>query len=305
MPEFSVTILGSNSATPAHNRYPSAQVVNHDHRLFLVDAGEGAQVQFLKFRQKFNRLDAIYISHLHGDHIMGLPGLISTLNMNERSEPLRIYAPAGIQEILEVILRHSDTRLRYPVEFLALEDVQPGGVISENREMVVRSLPLEHRVFTRGFLFQEKPRKRRLDYEKAQTLGVPVEYFRQVKQGLDITLDNGQLILADDLLSDPVQPRSYAYCSDTQYTEALIPHLSDIDLLYHEATFTEEKMARAMETMHSTARQAGMIARAAKVKRLIIGHFSSRYKDLTPLLDEAREIFPDTDLALEGSVHHV
>ena len=299
---FSVTILGNSSATPAFSRFTSAQVVNYNDRYYLVDCGEGAQMQLQRYHIKYSRLDALFISHLHGDHMLGAPGLLSSLSIYERNKPMPVFAPRGLLEILEIVFRYSDTVLRYPLEFHALEDYEPGEVIFSTDRMEVITIPLHHRAFCRGFVFREKNKRRKFDFFKAKALEIPKEYFHLLKQERDVTLPDGRVILANDMLQDRDPPCSYAYCSDTMPNEEMMPFLQNVSLLYHEATFTHDMQQRAHETHHSTAREAGETAAKVNAGRLAIGHFSARYRELEPLLLEARAAFPRTDLALEGMV---
>ncbi|MCL4105538.1 UNVERIFIED_CONTAM: hypothetical protein GTU68_057413 [Idotea baltica] len=299
---FSVRILGSSSATPAFQRFTSSQVVNYHDRYYLIDCGEGTQMQLQKYRIKYSRIDGIFISHLHGDHILGAPGLLASLSIFERKSPLPIYAPRGLKEILELIFHHSDTQLSYELQFHALEDFTVGDTIFSTDRLEVKTIPLQHRTFCNGFLFQEKNKRRKFNFYRAKELGIPKEYFHLIKQGNDVTLQDGTHIPVDEVLFPAEAPLSYAYCSDTRYNDAYIPYFKGATLLYHESTFMDALVARAETTDHSTAKEAGMAARRAEVQKLIIGHFSARYKDLTPLRDEAREEFPNTSLALEGRV---
>jgi ribonuclease Z len=297
---FSVRILGNSSATPAYGRFTSSQVVTFNDRYFLIDCGEGTQMQLQKYHFKYSRIDALFISHLHGDHVLGAPGLLSSLSIYERTKPLPVFAPRGLLEILKMIFHYSDTVLRYEIEFHALEDFEPGEVIFSSDRLEVISIPLLHRSFCRGFIFREKNKRRKFNFFKAKALEIPKEYFHLLKQERDVTLQDGRVIRADDLLFDRELPCSYAYCSDTMPHEGLIDYIKNVTLLYHEATFTHDMRDRAHETHHSTARDAGQVALQAAVQQLIIGHFSARYRDLAPLLEEAREVFPATELALEG-----
>jgi ribonuclease Z len=299
---FSVRILGSSSATPAFSRFTSSQVVNFNDRYYLIDCGEGTQMQLQKFHIKYSRIDAMFISHLHGDHMLGAPGLLSSLSIYERTKPLPVYAPRGLKDILEMIFHHSDTVLRYEIEFHALEDFAPGEILFSSDRLEVISIPLKHRSFCRGFVFREKNKRRKFNFFKAKGLEVPKEYFHLLKQEKDVTLPDGRLIRANDLLMDREPPCSYAYCSDTMPDPEVIDYIRDVTLLYHEATFTHDMRDRAYETHHSTARDAGEAALKSGAKRLIIGHFSARYRELDALLDEALQVFPQTELALEGKV---
>ena len=297
---FSIRILGSSSATPAFSRFTSSQVVNFNDRYYLIDCGEGTQMQLQKYHVKYSRIDALFISHLHGDHMLGAPGLLSSLSIYDRGKPLPVFAPRGLEELLKMIFHYSDTVLRYEIEFHALEDYAPGEVIFTSDRLEVVSIPLKHRSFCRGFIFREKNKRRKFDFFKAKALEIPKEYFHLLKQERDVTLPDGRVILANDLLFDREPPYSYAYCSDTMPDPELIDYIRDVSLLYHEATFTHDMASRAYETHHSTARDAAQAALAADAKRLIIGHFSARYRELEPLLYEARAIFPATELALDG-----
>ena len=297
---FTVRILGSSSATPAFQRFTSAQVVNYNDRYYLVDCGEGVQMQLQKYRIKYSRIDALFISHLHGDHILGAPGLLASLSIFERNNPLPVFAPRGMKEILDLVFHHSDTTLKYEIQFHALEDFEPGEVIFETERLTVTSIPLKHRTFCRGFVFKEKNKRRKFNFYKAKELGIPKEYFHLVKAGNDITLPDGREIMADQVLMKREPPLSYAYCSDTCYDEGYHPFIEETSLLYHESTFMDALASRAKDTDHSTAKQAGITAAKANVKKLIIGHFSARYKDLKPLLEEAQAEFENTDLATEG-----
>ncbi|MDX1906527.1 MAG: ribonuclease Z [Bacteroidia bacterium] len=302
---FQVQILGTSSAIPTNSRLPSAQVVTINDRHHLVDCGEGAQMQMLRYRIRYARLDAIFISHLHGDHILGLPGLLTTLSLYERNYPLRLYAPSGIREILDVVFRHSQSYLNYELEFYPMEDFKPGDIIYQTDRFKVEALPLEHRIFCRGFKFIEINKKPRFNFFRAKELEVPNAYFPLLKQGNTITLEDGRTIYPEDVLQPPEEVLSYAYCSDTRYTEALIDYIRDTKLLYHESTFLNNLRARADETWHSTAYDAARIACQAQVRQLILGHFSARYEDLGAFLDEARSIFPHTLLGREGHVYQV
>ena len=299
---FQVQVLGTSAAIPTTSRAPSAQVVTIHDRHHLVDCGEGTQMQMLRYRVKFSRLDAIFITHLHGDHILGLPGLLNSLSLYERNFPLKLFAPAGLKDILEVVFAQTASYLNYELEFIPTEDFQPGDVIYQKGEYHVRLLPLDHRIFCRGFLFSEVNKRPKFDFYKAKALEVPNPYFKLLKQGNTITLDDGREITPAQVTMPPDPPLSYAYCSDTRYLDALVPYIQASSMLYHEATFTHDMARRAAATHHATARQAAQIAQQAQVRQLLLGHFSARYKDLRPLLEEAQSIFPATDLAKEGQI---
>ncbi len=302
---FQVQILGTSSAIPTQSRLPSAQVVTINDRHHLVDCGEGTQMQLLKYKVKLARLDAIFISHLHGDHVLGLPGLLNTLSMYERNFPMRLYAPASLENVLELIFDQTHSHLNYELEFIPTEDFNPGDIIYQTERYRVKLLPLEHKVFCRGFHFEEINKRPKFDFYKAKALDVPNSYFSLLKQGNSILLEDGRTITPDDVLKSPEPPLSFAYCSDTCYHEELIDYIRHTRLLYHEATFLHNLKHRAQATCHSTALEAGTIAKQAEVNQLLLGHYSARYRDLQPLLDEARSVFPDTSLAREGHVFRV
>jgi len=296
---FQVTILGSSSATPAFKRHLSAQIVEHNSRLFLIDCGEGTQFQLLRYKIRINRLDAIFISHLHGDHFFGLVGLLCTLSNQERLRPLHLYCPPGLQSILEMQFQASDTRLKYELLIHELSS-SDSTLIFENQCLEVVTIPLRHRIYCNGFLFRDKPRRPRFDIVQAKEDLIPVQYFGLLKSGNDVTLPDGRMISAVEYLLSPAPSYSYAYCSDTRYTESILPYIQGVTVLYHESTFLHEMVSKAEMTMHSTAYEAADIAKQAGVRRLILGHFSARYQDLEPLLVEARRHFSESYLSEEG-----
>ncbi len=296
---FEITILGSSSATPIYQRHPTAQVLNIHERFFLVDCGEGTLIQMNRFRIKFHRINHIFISHLHGDHYLGLMGLLSTMHLQGRTIPLHLYAPNDLQQIIDIQLRYSQTVLRYELIFHPVNS-SSSELIFEDDDVEVSTIILNHRIPCTGFLFCEKQRHRKLIKEKLLEMNIPVSVYQDLKNGKDYVDEKGKRFLNAELTNDPRLPRSYAFCSDTLYNELIIPQIKEIDLLYHEATFMNDKLERAAETFHTTAAQAATIAGKANVKRLIIGHFSARYKDLYPLLEEAKAVFENTTLALEG-----
>jgi len=297
---FSVTILGANSAKFAHGRHQTSQVINHNENLYLIDCGEGTQLQLMRYRIKLSRINHIFISHLHGDHFLGLVGIILTQHLNGRTQELVIHGPAGLDEIISTQLRLSETHLKYVLRFVPVVP-GPSHIIYENEHLQVSTIPLSHRIACNGFLFEEKPAKRRLVPSAKDTYGLQNNQISIVRSGMHIVSDSGQVLIdyRDVTLPAPV-PRLYAYCSDTIFSLDPVPLIKGADLLYHEATFLQDLADRAQATFHSTAGQAATVAKAAQVKSLLIGHFSSRYKDLTPFLAEAQEIFKDTRLAEEG-----
>jgi len=295
--KFEVTILGSSSATPVFNRNPTAQLLNCNEKFYLIDCGEGTQQQLIRFNLKSARIDYIFISHLHGDHYFGLIGLLSSLHLNGRIKPMQIFGPAALLEILEIQFKYSDTTLRYPLEFFPI-DATESTQIFENSDLIVKTIVLNHRIPCTGFIFEQKQRQRKLIKDKADE--VPMAYYTVLKKGLNVELPNGEILLSEDYTTPADPPRSYAYCSDTLFDERYFPIIKNCDTLYHEATFMHELLDRANETHHTTALQAGEVAKINHVKKLIIGHFSSRYKTLQMLLEETQSVFENTELAIEG-----
>lgn len=301
---FEVTILGSSSATPVYNRNPTAQLLNCNEKFYLIDCAEGTQQQLIKFGLKASKIDYVFISHLHGDHYFGLIGLLSSMHLNGRIKPLHIYAPEAIKEILELQFKHSDTHLKYELIYFAIDASKP-GVIFENNDVIVETIILNHRIPCTGFKFTEKKRLRKLLVEKLENDNIALELYPLLKRGVDLELPNGDVLKNVDYTTDSATPKSYAYCSDTLYDESYFDSIKDCDTLYHEATFLHEMIDRAKETHHTTALQAAQIATIVGAKQLLIGHFSSRYKTLNPLLDEAQSEFPNTALALEGNTFQI
>lgn len=299
--KIEVTILGSNSATPAYGRNQSSQVLNLNEKLYLIDCGEGTQLQMEKFGIKRNKINSIFISHLHGDHYLGLVGLLSSMHLNGRKEEIHIYAPLVLKELIDLHLKYAESELRYPLHFHATQSEET-ELILDNGEVQVFSFPLNHRIPCTGFRFDEKIGLRRMNKQKIANLNIPAIYFPLIKQGESFTDENGQVYPAEALTLAPHAPRSYAYCSDTLYTESYFENLKGVDLLYHEATFMHNLLDRALLTRHTTALQAAWVAKQVGAKRLLIGHFSARYRHLEPLLVEARAAFQATDLAIEGEV---
>lgn len=304
MDAFDVTILGCSSALPAFGRYPTSQLVHIAGRYFLIDCGEGAQMQLRRYGLKFQRINHIFISHLHGDHYLGLPGLMASMHLLGRTDQLDLYADAGLKEILDVNNKHSKTFLKYSVNFHPL-DFSESKLIFEDEKVKISTLILKHSIQCCGFVFEEKERPRKIIKEKIEELQIPLAALEALKMGGDFVRPDGTIIPNIELTTDPLPPRKYAYCSDTVYKKDLLPQLQNADLIYHESTFMEDMRQRADQTMHSTAKDAATIAKEAGAKRLLLGHFSARYKDLNPLLEEARSIFPQTYLADEGEKYYV
>jgi ribonuclease Z len=298
---FNITILGSSGALPAFGRFPSCQLVEIQNRYFLVDCGEGAQIQLMKYQTNFHRINHILISHLHGDHYLGLMGLLFTMHLLRRTNDLHIYSHAGLDEIITTQLKHSRSVPSYRIHFHLLPN-NKSEIIFEDGHLTVETIPLRHKLICSGFVFKEKPKPRRINKDILPQ-GLLIRQLAALKRGEDVTDDDGNVMFKNETLTlPPRKSRSYAYCSDTAYSERLIDKLRNIDLLYHEATFTKDEQSKADETLHSTAEQAARIARLAGVQRLIIGHFSARYRELEPVLDEAKAGFENTFLATEGEV---
>ena len=296
---FSVTILGSNSAIRASGRFPSAQVLNIQEQLFLIDCGEAAQIRLADCKIKRNKINQIFISHLHGDHIFGLPGLLNSFALNNRKAPLEIFAPNGLERMMDVIFETTNAHLSFEIVYHEVDATQH-KLIFQNQRVKVYSIPLKHRIATSGYLFKEKPFRKNIIPEKIKEFDIPFSQINDIKNGADFSPEEGIVIPNEELIFESKQPRSYAYCSDTTYFEKIIPFIKNVDLLYHEATYLKDKTIEAEQRGHATAEQAAQIAKMANAKRMMLGHYSSRYNDLMPFLDEAKAIFENTILAIEG-----
>lgn len=294
-----LTIMGCYAATPRTFTNPTSQVLEIAGRTFLVDCGEATQVQLRKNKVRFSKIEHVFISHLHGDHMYGLIGLVSTYMLLGRVSPLHIYGPKGIKEIITLQLRMSKSWTNYELHFHELES---GGsdVIFQDDKVTVATIPLTHRVYTNGFLFKEKRGLRKLNVEAAEKHNIEKLYYRNIVLGKDVPDADGNLISNDLLTFEPVPPKSYAFCSDTIYDEKIIPVIAGVDVLYHESTFLESEAALAAKTMHSTAKQAALIAKLAGAKQLVLGHYSTRYDDIEIFRQEAETVFPNVLLADDG-----
>jgi ribonuclease Z len=295
-----LTILGSSSALPTSTRNLTAHVLNVDERFFLIDCGEGTQLQLRKYKAKLGRLNHIFISHLHGDHVFGLPGLISTFNLLGRTQALHIYAHPDLEKILGQFLQYFIVKAEFEIIYHPLNTGALEQIYEDNK-LTVSSFPLKHRVPTCGFIFKEKGRLKNIRKDVIDYYQIPVSEIIQIKRGEDYITTEGLLIPNEKLTAQANPPKSYAYCSDTAYLEDVIPYIQDVDLLYHEATYAEQEIQRARETLHSTSVDAATIAKKAGAGKLVIGHFSARYKDVTELVEQARRIFPNTFPAEEGA----
>ncbi|BDD10038.1 ribonuclease Z [Fulvitalea axinellae] len=296
---FSVKILGSSSAAPVFNRHHSAQWLTLGERRFLIDCGEGTQTRLQKMNCKAGKISRIFISHLHGDHFFGLIGLISSMHLFRQVGELHIYGPKGLDEILKMQLKYSETLLGFDLRFHPTNP-DASEVLFEDSKITVSSFPLQHRIPCTGFVFKEKPKPRRL-IKDLLPRNITLQEIALLKNGQNVMKENGEIRLKNDRLTlPPSKSHSYAYCSDTKFDPSIVEHIEGVEMLYHEATFTKEFEDRAKQTFHSTAEQAGKIAQMSGVQKLLIGHFSARNKHLKPLLDEARRVFPETYLAVEG-----
>jgi len=296
-----LTILGCYSATPRIVAHTTSQVLETRGHLFLIDCGEGTQVELRKHKVKFNQIKHIFISHLHGDHYFGLIGLILTFRLLTRETDLHIYGPKGLKDIITLQLKLSKSWTDYKLIFHELSSTE-SELIFEDDKVSVYTIPLDHRVYTNGFLFKEKPFERKLLIDKAEANQIDVAYYRKLKQGADVINKNGDLISNTDVTTDGPPAKSYAFCSDTAYNEAIVPIIRHVDALYHEATFLDDHADLAPKTKHSTAKQAAQIAKLAQVETLILGHYSSRYKNLEDFKKEARCIFGSVELAQDGKI---
>jgi ribonuclease Z len=300
---FSVTILGSSSALPTSTRFPSAHVLNAHERFFLIDCGEGTQIQLRKLRIKISRINCIFISHIHGDHTLGLVGLISTFSLLGRKSDLHIYAHKEFEDILNRSIDFYIDNLSFKLVFHPLGLKRE--LIYEDKSITVESIPLKHRVPTCGFIFREKQQFPNIKKELIEKYNISLKDILKIKNGSDLEVPDSLSIPNSELTYNASIPRSYAYCSDTVFHKQIVKYLKNIDLLYHEATFAENELNLAKQTGHSTAAQAARIAKEAGVKQLLIGHFSSRYKNINLLVDEAKLIFPNTVGVEDGQVFEI
>lgn len=301
---FEVTILGCSSATPTADRHPSAQIINIRDTLILMDCGEGTQNQLLHYRISHSRISAIFISHLHGDHYLGLNGLLATINFQGRNTPLDIYGPEPLEKMILDHFNFSGTQVKFPLRFHVTQDTR-SELVLDGEKFSVTSIPLQHRIPTTGFLFREKEGLRHINVQACEGLNIPYIHFQELKEGKDYTDPEGNIHPNSTLTDAPSAPRSYAYISDTRFFPELAGEIRDVDLLYHESTFLHELKVRATETFHSTPVDAAQMALLAGAKKLVLGHFSARYRDLTPLLSEAQALFENSHLAIEGTRFNV
>ncbi|NCI46062.1 ribonuclease Z [Sediminibacterium soli] len=298
---FGVTILGNNSALPAYDRHPTAQAVTLNEQVLLIDCGEGTQMQLSRYKIRRSRINHIFISHLHGDHYFGLIGLVTSMGLLGREQELHIYAPAGLEAILQLQLKVGDTHLPFELVFHPLSGE---GLLVDKPRFSVECFQTQHRIPCWGFIVREKKNPRKLDKDKAVAQGIPAAFFERLKQGFDYERD-GLVIGNETVTLANTPPLSYAYCADTKYHEPIAEKTKNVTLIYHEATYLKDLEERALARFHSTTIQAATIAAKAGANRLLIGHFSSKYEVLDAFLEEARELFPNTDLAIEGVTFHI
>jgi ribonuclease Z len=304
MQKFSVTILGSNSALPANGRYPTAQLLNVNNAYYLIDCGEGTQMQLRRYRLKMQRISAIFISHLHGDHYFGLMGLLNSLHLLGRKQSLTIVCPSQLKQIIEVQMRAAGGFLQYQIDYKFTDDVQKRKnkrPIYLDKNIDVEAFPLKHRIDCCGFTFKETRGDFTYLPDKGAELGIMVQEIPLVKKGKNIVREDGTRIRFSEVTTPPPPQRTYAFCTDTKPLETTTEYAKNADVMYHEATFLNKEADRAKQTYHSTASGAGEIASKAEVGQLLIGHFSARYDDLSPLLVEAKTTFENTALAIEGT----
>ena len=296
---FDLLILGSSSASPTSERNPSAQLLNISERYFLIDCGEATQIQLRRFKAKFQAIDHIFISHLHGDHFFGLPGLLSSMHLLGRKQEITIYCPNELKEVMDLLNKVSDTRFNYKINWVFTNN-DGLNLLFEDDKVEVYSFPLKHRIFCTGFLFKEKPLPRKVDKYKLDKFRISTADITLLKNGFDVVNKGGETIKNETVTFSARNPKSYAYCSDTTYFPKVVDFIKEVDLLYHECTFLNDKKDRAAQTFHSTAEQAAEIAKTANVKQLLLGHFSARYGDLDQFIAEAKPVFDNCLLATDG-----
>lgn len=296
---MNLTILGSHAATPKVSAHPTSQVLEMKGHLFLIDCGEGTQMQLRRYKIRFSRIKHIFISHLHGDHFFGLPGLISTFHLMGRETDMHIYGPKGIKEAILLLLKLGKSYTKFQIFFHELEQDVP-ELIMEDEKVTVETIPLIHRVYTNGFLFKEKPDDRKLNIDAAREANIDLSYYNKIKKGFDVINRDGVTIPNSQITFDPPPPKSYAYCSDTFVNPAVVEQIKNATVLYHESTFLEAHQHLCEKTKHSTAKEAATIARDAEVNYLILGHYSGRYGNLELFRKEASEVFQPVLLAEDG-----
>lgn len=299
---LAVTILGNNSAVPAFDRHPTAQIITLDGFSFLVDCGEGTQIQMMRYKIRRSKISHIFISHLHGDHYFGLVGLINSFGLLNHQQELHVYGPSPLQEIIELQLKVANTNLPFELYF---HNISKTSLLIDDPKFEVRCFRTNHRIECYGFSFTEKKKPRKILVEKVRAAGIPATFYKRLEEGMDYTNKENKLIKNDEVTSKAPKGKTYVFCADTKYDESLIPHLQDADMIYHETTYLDHLHERAEQRFHSTSKQAALLAKKSKVKKLLIGHFSSKYPELDEFEKEAREVFENTEIALEGVTYRV
>ncbi|HMK25409.1 MAG TPA: ribonuclease Z [Chitinophagaceae bacterium] len=299
---FAVTILGNNSAVPAFDRHPTSQVVTLDGTNYLVDCGEGTQIQMINYKIRRSKISHIFISHLHGDHYFGLIGLINSFSLLGHQQELHVFGPSPLKEIIELQLKVADTQLCYPIH---IHHISGPATLLDNEKLTVKCFATNHRIECYGFVFEEKKRLRKLNPDKAKEHEIPQAFYERLKDGENYTRKDGTIIKNEEVTEAGEARKRYAFCADTKYDESIIAHIKDADMIYHETTYLDSLRERAESRFHSTTKQAAEFAKKAGVKKLLIGHFSSKYDTLEEFEAEAREVFPNTELALEGVCYEV
>ena len=299
---LSVTILGNNSAVPAFNRHPTSQVVTQDGVNYLVDCGEGTQIQMIKYKIRRGKISHIFISHLHGDHYFGLVGLINTFGLLSHKQELHVYGPAPLEQIIEMQLKVAETVLPYPLFF---HTITGNATLVDNEKIRIKCFETTHRIQCFGFSFEEKMSKRKILVERTRKYNIPLTFYSSLQNGLDYITPKGEVIKNETLTPAPEKGKRYAFCADTRYDESIIEHIYGYDTIYHETTYLDNLSEKAFERFHSTTKQAAGIAKKAMVNRLLIGHFSSKYSVLDAFAQEAKEVFYGTELAIEGTTYDI
>jgi ribonuclease Z len=299
---FAVTILGNNSAVPAFNRHPTSQVVTLDGNNYLVDCGEGTQIQMINYKIRRSKISHIFISHLHGDHYFGLIGLLNSFSLLSHQQELHVFGPSPLKEIIDLQLKVADSQLCYP---LHIHHITEPATLLDNEKLTVKCFRTNHRIECYGFSFAEKKRLRKLNPDKAKEFEIPQSFYEKLKDGQDYTRKNGEIIKNEWVTDAGESGKRYAFCADTKYDESIIPNIKDADMIYHETTYLDNLRERAESRFHSTSKQAAELAKKAGVKKLLIGHFSSKYDTLEEFEKEAREVFENTELALEGVCYEI
>ena len=299
---LAVTILGNNSAVPAFDRHPTSQVITLNGNNFLVDCGEGTQIQMIKYRIRRAKISHVFISHLHGDHYFGLAGLITTFGLLNHQQELHVFAPSPLQEIIDLQLKVADTVLPYPLYF---HTITKNGVLVDDEKFMVKCFRTNHRIECFGFVFTEKKKPRKINIDKVKEFQIPQSFYKKLEDGLDYITKDDQLIKNDAVTIPAPKGKTYAFCADTKYDESIIPHILEADMIYHETTYLDNLQESADKRFHSTTKQAALIAKKARTKKLLVGHFSSKYDKLDEFEKEAREVFENTEIALEGVTYRV